>query len=151
MNKTLYEQDYYLWLEQTSNQLDEARWNEIDIRNLVEEIKDMGRSERRSLESNLTIVLLHLLKYKYQPTHRSNSWLSSIIEHRIRIKKQLKDSPSLKPYLEQIFEECYGEAVLRVAVETGLSLSTFPNQSPFTVEETLDIEYLPEAIAPDVV
>lgn len=143
MNQTLYEQDYYLWLEQTAKKLDDAQWNEIDIANLVEEIKDMGRSERRALESNLTIVLLHLLKYKYQPTHRSNSWLGSILEHRLRINKQLKESPSLKPYLEQVFEECYGEAMLRASVETGLPLTTFPTQSPFTVEASLDIEYLP--------
>lgn len=143
MNQTLYEQDYYLWLEQTAKKLDDAQWNEIDIANLVEEIKDMGRSERRAIESNLTIVLLHLLKYKYQPTHRSNSWLASILEHRLRINKQFKESPSLKPYLEQVFEECYGEAMLRASVETGLPLTTFPTQSPFTVEASLDIEYLP--------
>ncbi len=138
-----YEQDYYLWLEQTAMQIDEARWDELDISNLVEEIKDMGKSERRSLESNLTVVLLHLLKYKYQPTHRSNSWLSSIIEHRIRLRKQLKESPSLKPYLEQVFDECYADALRFAIVETGLPLKTFPPASPFTHEEVINLDYLP--------
>lgn len=145
MNPTLYEQDYYLWLEQTAKLLDRGEWDELDIANRVEEIKDIGKSERRSLESNLTVILLHLLKYKYQPTHRSNSWLSSILEHRIAIKKQLKESPSLKPYLEQVFAECYGDGILRAAVETGLPIDTFPTNSPFTIEEVLDINYLPEA------
>ncbi|MFB2976845.1 DUF29 domain-containing protein [Microseira sp. BLCC-F43] len=145
MNPTLYEQDYYLWLEQTAKLLDRGQWDELDIANLVEEIKDIGKSERRSLESNLTVVLLHLLKYKYQPTHRSNSWLSSILEHRLRIKKQLKESPSLKPYLEQVFGECYGDGILRAAVETGLPIDTFPTNLPFTIEEVLEINYLPEA------
>lgn len=150
MNPTLYEQDYYLWLEQIALTLASRSWSEVDISNLVEEIKDMGRSERRALESNLTVVLLHLLKYKYQPTHRSNSWLSSILEHRLRIKKQLQESPSLKPYLEQVFEECYGDARLRAAVETGLPLTTFPTELPFTTEEVRDIDYLPVADAPDI-
>jgi Domain of unknown function DUF29 len=145
MHTTLYEQDYYLWLEQTAKLLDRGQWDELDIANLVEEIKDMGRSERRSLESNLTVVLLHLLKYKYQPTHRSNSWLSSILEHRLRILKQLKESPSLKPYLEQVFAECYEDGILRAAVETGLPIDTFPTNLPFTIEAVLDINYLPEA------
>lgn len=144
MNPTLYEQDYYLWLEQTSLALQAGKLEEVDIENLLEEINDMGRSERRALESNLTVVLLHLLKYKYQPTHRSNSWLASILEHRLRLKKQLKESPSLKPYLERIFGECYGDATLRAEVETGLSLEVFPIESAFTIEEALNIDYLPE-------
>lgn len=144
MNPTLYEQDYYLWLEQTSLALQAGKLEEVDIENLLEEINDMGRSERRALESNLTVVLLHLLKYKYQPTHRSNSWLASILEHRLRLKKQLKESPSLKPYIERIFGECYGDATLRAEVETGLSLEVFPIESPFTIEEALNIDYLPE-------
>ncbi|GET43815.1 DUF29 domain-containing protein [Microseira wollei] len=150
MNPTLYEQDYYLWLEQTAKLLARGQWDEVDIANLVEEIKDMGKSERRALESNLTIVLLYLLKYKYQATHRSNSWLSSILEHCLRIKKQLKESPSLKPYLEQVFAECYGDGILRAAVETRLQINTFPTNSPFTIEEVLDINYLPDALTPDM-
>jgi Domain of unknown function DUF29 len=144
MHPTVYEQDYYLWLEQTAKLIDTGRWNEVDIANLVEEIKDMGRSERRALESNLIVILLHLLKYKYQPTHRSNSWLASILEHRLRLNKQLKESPSLKPYGEEVFQECYDHALLRAAVETGLPNTTFPSQSPFTNQEVLDINYLPE-------
>lgn len=143
MNLSLYEQDYYLWLEQTAKQLASGRWNEVDISNLVEAINDMGKSERRALESNLTVILLHLLKYHYQPTHRSNSWLASILEHRLRLKKQLKESPSLKLYLEKVFSESYSDAVLRAEVETGLPLTTFPNESPFTTQEVLDINYLP--------
>lgn len=145
MNLTLYDQDYYKWLEQTATAISTGQWNEVDIANLVEEIKDMGKSEKRALESNLTVILLDLLKYKYQPTHRSNSWLSSILEHRLRIKKQIKESPSLRPYLEQVFEECYNDARLRSAVETGLVLTTFPTENPFNVELCLDINYLPES------
>lgn len=144
MDSALYEQDYYLWLKQTVQALQAGKWEELDIDNLLEEISDMGKSERRALESNLTVILLHLLKYKYQPTHRSNSWLASIIEHRLTLKKQLWESPSLKPYLEQVFPECYSDATLRAAVETGISREVFPVESPFSIEAALNIEYLPK-------
>lgn len=141
---TFYEQDYTLWLEQTIQDLQAGKWKELDIANLVEELQGMGRSEKRSLESNLTIILLHLLKWKYQPTYRCNSWLSSINEHRFRVSKQLKQSPSLKPYLEEVFQACYSDGRILAARETGLLLTTFPTESPFTPEEVLNTDYLPE-------
>lgn len=144
MLSALYKQDYYLWLEKTVQALKAGNLDELDIRNLIEEIDDMGKSERRALKSNLTVVLLHLLKYKYQPTHRSNSWLGSILEHRLRLRDQLEESPRLKPYLKEVFAKCYGDAALRAPVETGLPSSTFPDESPFTAEESLDISYLPQ-------
>jgi hypothetical protein len=116
----------------------------VDWENLIEEIEDMGRSERRSLESNLIVVLLHLLKWQYQSERRSGSWEGSIIEHRRHIKKALKESPSLKPYVGDIFIECYTEAVKQAKAETGLPLKTFPVQCPYELTEVIDDEFLPE-------
>ena len=65
-HRELYEQDFYLWVEQAVKLLSENRLSELDRENLIEEIGDMGRSEKLSLESNLEVVLMHLLKYKYQ-------------------------------------------------------------------------------------
>ena len=144
MNSTLYEQDYYLWLEQTAELLAKGQWNKVDVINLVEEIQDMGRNEKRALKSNLTIVLFHLLKYSYQPDRRTRSWLLTIAEHRLRLKEQLKDSPSLQPYLELVFEESYIDAIRLAEAETGLPRTTFPIESPFTLSQALDFDYLPE-------
>ena len=63
----LYDRDYYLWLLHTAQLISEGKFSEVDAANLIEEIEDMGRSEKRAIESNLVFVLLHLLKYKYQP------------------------------------------------------------------------------------
>jgi predicted DNA-binding ribbon-helix-helix protein len=93
---SLYKQDYYLWIEQTIELLQEQKFNEIDLSNLIEEIKDMGKSEKRAITSNLRILLMHLLKYQYQAEKRSNSWLFTIVEHRQRIQELLETSPSLK-------------------------------------------------------
>jgi predicted DNA-binding ribbon-helix-helix protein len=139
----LYEQDFYLWLETTVNQLKQGNLDQIDLINLIEELETMGRSEKHFLESNLRVVLLHLLKYRYQPNKRSKSWLSSIREHRIRIRKSLKDSPSLKQYLGTIFDEAYQDARKLASDETGLSVNVFPNICPFTIEETLNEQFLP--------
>ena len=110
MNSTMYDQDYYLWIQQTLQVLQRGEFSELDTKNLSEEIEDMGISQKNALESNLIILLIHLLKWKYQPEQRSGSWKGSIREHRRRILKSFKDSPSLKRYFAEIFEECYQEA-----------------------------------------
>lgn len=139
----LYNHDYYLWLVHTAQLIKEGKFLEIDANNLIEEIEDMGRSEKRAVKSNLIILLLHLLKYKYQPAKRTNSWKASIREHRRRLRDDFKTSPSLKPYFQQIFAESYQDSREQAADETGLPIDTFPSHCPFTVSEVLDSNYLP--------
>jgi hypothetical protein len=138
----LYETDYLKWIETTVGKLRVQDYSNIDWDNLIEEIEDMGRSERRSLESNLIVVLTHLLKWQYQSQFRSGSWKGSIVKHRRRIREALKDSPSLKPYLEKVFAECYSDAVEQASAEIGLSVETFPQICPYTVVEVLDSNFL---------
>lgn len=142
-NSVLYEQDYYLWIKNTTQLLQQDRLSELDVANLIEEIEDMGKSEKRAIESNLDIVLMHLLKYKYQALKRSNSWLSTIFEHRKRLQRIFKDSPSLRSYVQEIFNECYQNARKMASLETSLPIDTFPIESPFDLEQTLDPDYLP--------
>ncbi|MGK7880765.1 MAG: DUF29 domain-containing protein, partial [Crocosphaera sp.] len=143
MQTNLYNKDYCLWLEETVQLLKEGRLTELDINNLIEEIEDMGRSEKKAVKSNLKIVLCHLLKYKYQPEKRSRSWLSTIFEHRDRLEDDFAESPSLKRYFDQVFEPCYQKARKQASIETGFPLETFPINCPFTTEEVLDMDYLP--------
>ena len=143
-DQTLYETDYLQWIETSIEKLRSGNYVNVDWENLIEELEDMGRSERRSLESNLIVVLLHLLKWQYQPELRSGSWESSIIEHRRRIKKALKESPSLKRYFETILSECYTEAVKQAKAETGLLLETFPTHCTYELLAVIDDEFLPQ-------
>lgn len=140
----LYEQDFYLWTQITAEQLKENKFNEIDITNLIEEIESMGRSEKRELKSRLVVLLMHLLKWHYQPEKRSESWRSTITEQRICIEGLLEDSPSLKPTLSEVFEDCYQKARLKASDETGIKLNFFPKESPFSLEETLEYSYANE-------
>ncbi len=143
-SRTLYEQDFLLWLETTVQQIHMQDLDNLDWENIREELESMGRSEKTALESNLEILLMHLLKYKYQVNKRSNSWRYTIYEHRSRLGKAFKVSPSLKRYFEQVFNNCYLEGRRKASIETGLLLDTFLSTCPFTQEETLNPDYLPE-------
>ncbi|MBW4612473.1 MAG: DUF29 domain-containing protein [Desmonostoc vinosum HA7617-LM4] len=136
--QNLYEQDFYLWTQTIVQQLKANNLTEIDIANLIEEIESMGRSEKRELKSRLIILLMHLLKWQYQPEKHSESWRSTITEQRICIEILLEDSPSLKSLITEVFEDCYRKACLKASDETGIKLSFFPKESPFTLEETLN-------------
>jgi hypothetical protein len=140
---SLYEQDFYLWLQTNINLLKEGNFAEIDLENLLEELESMGRSDKNALKSNLRILLMHLLKYKYQPEKRTNSWQYTITEHRIRLEDTFKTSPSLYRFFEDIFNESYQYARKLAADETGLSIQIFPLESPFTKEEVLNPDFLP--------
>jgi len=139
----LYGQDYYSWLKQTALSLRKRAFDQLDMENLIEEIEDMGRNEKRAFESNLRVVLLHLLKWKYQPQQRSGGWRGLIAEHRIRIRKALQDSPSLKNSLSVAFAETYQDAITIARQETGLEPETFPTSCEWALQQVLDEAWLP--------
>jgi hypothetical protein len=151
---TLYDSDYQLWLENTINQLRRGDFQAVDWQNLLEELADLGKSERRAVESLLTRLLEHLLKLTYwqsQRDYNQAAWKKEIRNFRIQIKKILKDSPSLKSYLKEILQECYLDARNLLIDETELDASIFPLEVLASLEEILDQNWLPdwEAISKD--
>ncbi|GBF80973.1 DUF29 domain-containing protein [Aphanothece sacrum] len=142
--KILYETDFNLWLQETVKLLKQKKLDQLDIDNLIEEIEAMGRSEKKGLRSNLEQLLMHLLKWKYQPNKRTGSWEKSILEHRNRILEDLEDSPSFNPYFDEIFDKCYQNARKYAKAETHLPLNIFPEVCSFTKTEILTSDYLPE-------
>jgi predicted DNA-binding ribbon-helix-helix protein len=144
MSKSLYDRDYYLWIEDVLKKIQEKKWEEMDWDNLWEEIDDMGKSQKQRITSNLRILLMHLLKWEFQPEKRTNSWKYTIIEHRRRILEQLEDSPSLKNYLNSNLESTYQKARKDASLETNLSLNTFPNNYPYTLDLVLDEDWFLE-------
>ena len=139
-----YEQDFHQWLAQVAHDLHNRNEVALDWKNLAEEIDGLVKSQKRALASNTKIVILHLLKWKYQPGKRAASWLSSINEHRERIEDALADSPSLRSVFEEGFEKAYDRARRGAAIETGMPLPVFPPTSPFSPEQVIDPEFLPE-------
>jgi hypothetical protein len=141
--QNLYKTDYLEWIEKTVENLKAQYYSHIDWENLIEEIEDMGRSERKSFKSNLIVVLIHLLKWQYQPELRCGSWKGTIVEHRRRIRDALKESPSFKPYLEEVLTECYLDALEQASAETGLPLEIFPPSCLYQSSEILDSSFFP--------
>ncbi|MBE9058833.1 DUF29 domain-containing protein [Sphaerospermopsis sp. LEGE 08334] len=139
-----YQTDFNMWLEETAKLLLENRWQEIDKEHLIEEISDLGKSEKRSISSQLIRLLLHLLKWQYQPQRRSDSWLDSITDARTQIELTIKDSPSLKNYPPEQLTDSYEKARRQAAKQTGLIISTFPEECLYELDLVLDEDWLPE-------
>jgi hypothetical protein len=136
--------DFNLWINQTTRLLQKGNWQEIDVERLIEEMQDLGKSERRAIASQLTRLLMHLLKWQYQPQRRSDSWLDSITDARTQIELAIADSPSLKSYPEAQFQESYQRARRQAAKQTGIQASAFPEECPYTLSLVLDEDWLPQ-------
>jgi hypothetical protein len=140
----LYRRDFNLWVEEQVALLEAGAFERLDLPNLIEEIADMARSQRRAIRNDLVVVLTHLLKWQYQPEHRSTGWTGSIVEHRLRIRDEIEESPSLAGYPGEVIERCYRGAREQAAADTGLPLETFPAEPPFTSQQALEFGFLPE-------
>lgn len=143
-NVTLYDRDFYAWLNEQAALLRAGRLSELDIENLAEEIESMGRSEKRALVSRLQVLIMHLLKWQFQPGFRSKSWRLTIEEQRIRLDRHLTENPSLKAEVYQAVVSAHSIAVLAAARETGLGVETFLNPCPWSFTQISAPDFWPE-------
>jgi hypothetical protein len=138
-----YERDFYGWANEQAKLLRSGRLAEADIGNIAEEIESMGRSERRELVSRLRVLLLHLLKWQFQPERQGSSWRGTIRTQRVEIRNHLLDNPSLKPHLPKLIATAYELGCLEAVTETGLRENTFPDICPWTFEQIASPDFLP--------
>jgi hypothetical protein len=144
--KNLYDQDFYLWIQETVELLKNQQIEQIDWKNLIEEIESMGRSEKKEMKSRLMILIEHLLKLGYWESEKSDNsrgWRHTIVEQRRQIELTLEDSPSLKAVLSDSFRDCYQKARADTLEKTQLSPNLLPSEAPFTLEEALNFQYYP--------
>jgi hypothetical protein len=139
-----YDQDFYSWTQEQASLLRNGQLSSLDIPNLVEEIEAMGRSEKRELESRLTVLLLHLLKWKYQEVRRGRSWQLTIDEQRIKFEETLEDNPGLKPHLDDLLKRAYRLATIQASRETNISKNVFPVSCPWELSELIKEDYYPD-------
>jgi hypothetical protein len=142
MNSSTHDHDFYAWTQEQVNLLKTGQLDQVDWQNIAEEIEDMGRSEKRQLESRLEILIIHLLKWQFQPSLRSRSWQLTIKEQRLRLEKLVEKNPSLQPDLTVAIEDVYPLATISAERETGLS--SFPETCPYKLTEILSPEFLPQ-------
>jgi hypothetical protein len=140
----LYDSDFYAWSREQAELLRRGELARADIEHIAEEIDSLGRTEKRELISRLTVLLLHLLKWRYQPRKRGPSWEASIANQRDDIAEHLDDNPSLRPLVPQTLAAVYRRASREAVAETGLPATTFPDACPWTAEEALDEGFWPE-------
>jgi len=144
MSDGLYDRDFYAWANEQAALLRAGKLETADIEHIAEEIESMGRSEKRELVNRLTVLMLHLLKWRFQPSRRGNSWRLSIREQRLRLSSHLAENPSLKSKLPETLEEAYRLALIEAERETGLSEDAFPAECPWPFERMMDGSFWPE-------
>ena len=140
---SLYDRDFYAWTQEQARLIKEKAIDQLDLVHLLDEVESMGASERRELVNSLTILLMHLLKWKYQPSRRGMSWELTIREQRLEVKDVLFDNPSLKSLIDQAVVNSYSKAILKAAKETRLSPNAFPTCCEWTINQVLDDEFFP--------
>lgn len=139
-----YDKDFYAWTIHNAKLMREGKWSEVDLEHVAEEIESMGKSDKRELINRFAILLAHLLKWKFQPERRGNSWKNTIKTQRLDVSELLIDSPSLNHELDKQIEYAYEKALLIAVNETGLTQDTFPKTCSFSLSECLDFEFFPD-------
>lgn len=141
---TAYQQDFYAWAKEQSTLIRVGKLSDIDWIHIAEEIEDMGKSEKRVMESRLEVLLMHLLKWQFQQSRRSKNWQLTIKDQRRRLDKLLQENPSLKSVLSESIEDIYPSAVIAAANETGLDDERLPASCPYALIQILDPDFLPD-------
>jgi hypothetical protein len=95
------------------------------------------------LASRLARLIQHLLKWQFQREKRSTSWQRTIAQQRQAISRLLRENPSLKPAFAELAAEAYSDATRLAAIEMRREVKTLPASSPYTMEQLMDLDYLP--------
>ncbi|MBS3025692.1 MAG: DUF29 domain-containing protein [Dolichospermum sp. DET50] len=139
----LYETDNYFWLLETIDLLKQGRLDELDLENLIEELESLAKRDQHKVKSLLEQVIRHLLLLQYwanEYDRNKNHWRSEIRSFRVQLKDRL--TSNLYNYLLSIFATIYEDALGYVQEKTGFTVN-FPTECPYSLEEVLDINYLP--------
>jgi hypothetical protein len=140
---TLYETDFATWAHDQAEHLRAKRLQQLDYDHLAEEIEGLAARDRRALERHLRNLILHCLKWAYQPQERARrgrSWQTSMDNARDAIAQLLRDNPSMHGTLDAAMAWAYPRARRTAQKQTGLPLTTFPEQHEWTFEQFMDEE-----------
>ena len=134
----LYLEDYNLWLERVKDAITNRDFANMDWRNLVEEIDDMGKLQKRSLESYLELLVAHILKLQYWESERERNykhWKVEVVNFRNRINRLLKKNPSLKNYMAEVYADIFKDTVKAWKIEFHIPSDSFTELSKAMEED----------------
>ena len=140
----LYDEDFFEWTFRNAELLRAGRFEQADIEHVAEEIEDMGKRDLHEVNSRVEVLVRHLLKWQLQPGKKSRSWVRTIASQRKGLAQRLDDSPSLRVKIQPNLGRNYQYALKLAVIETGLPKNHFPAECPFTVEQILDPDFLPQ-------
>ena len=150
--KSLYHHDFYAWVGTQVDALRGRRFDELDLENLLEEVHDLAASLQRELRNRFRIVLVHLLKWQFQPSKHSTSWRVTLLEQRYQLAELLEQNPSLSRQVPDLLEKVYPSACKRAGLEMKLAKinaqSILPARCPWTPAQILDDDFLPSPSRP---
>ena len=144
MEQELYDKDFYEWAMRNADLIRQGNLSEVDLENVAEELEAMGRSQKRELISRLSILIMHLLKWRYQSAKKGESCKKTIIEQRRELSLLIEDSPSLKHEVEESVARAYRLARNDFEDETGISGKNLPASCPYTFDQVTDRSFRPE-------
>jgi hypothetical protein len=136
-----YDSDFYLWTKFQAEALRRRATNEIDWENIAGELETLGKNERQEIGSRLKILLIHLLKWKYQPDRQCDNWHSSVVQARAQVNDLVTGSPFLRGLPVEYLAEAYRQAIADKAIRR-LDLLHLPTICPWTIDQVLNAEFL---------
>jgi hypothetical protein len=150
----LYERDYYAWIQKQVRALRKHRIDEIDWANVAEEIEDLGKSEKRSVESHIARIAEHFLQLAYAPiktkTLNRRGWELTIREARHQVRKLLNESPSLRRKMVELYVDAYESGRNAALIALKFPEAALPEASPWGLEQILDESFLPNGHANEI-
>lgn len=140
----LYEVDFFEWAKRNAELLSQGCFESADIPHIVEELDGLAERDRREVKSYLRRLMMHLLKWQFQPDQRSGSWMSSIDDSREQLGYIFEQSPSLRRFAAESFRDVYPRARKAASRETDSPFAAFPEECPYSFEQLIDEDFFPE-------
>lgn len=141
-----YHRDQFGWMLEQADLLRAGRLDDLDCQSLAELLTDMAGSDKRAFEGAMRVLLQHMLKVLVQPERITRSWLYSIAVQQVSARRLIETEPGMRPFLPGLYDAAYADARRLASVETGITLSRFPIENPWSMDETL--AYVPPEPAP---
>jgi hypothetical protein len=146
--RDLYEEDFPLWAERQAALLRARRFDELDLDNLIEEVEDLSRRERDTVESHVETIVEHLLKLELSnATRPRRGWLVTVDKQRARLARKL--TTTLRNHLEAELPALYAglqRPVARQLEKDRLPADALPAACPYPLEQILDPDWYPENV-----
>lgn len=114
------------------------------LEGLDELIDSMSKIATREMRSHLLIIMIHILKWKYQPQKRSWGWKISISNARDEIEEVQEETPSVtKKTIETEWDKVFTKAIRQSADEMKLDDKEKRKYNPelLTWQEVFEKEY----------